>query len=131
MTAVVDDLLERGAITQIDGRWVLQGPVDALVAEVPVSIRQLLTRQIDRLNEKEQQIMQAASVAGQEFSCAAVAAAVGIDTTDAEACCETLSVGGDFYNQLGYSEWPERVREQLVMASVTPCINTCGMNAFL
>ena len=79
-------------ITQVEERWVLQGPVDALVAEVPVSIGEPLTWFIDRLNDKEQQILQAASVAGQEFSTAAVAAAVGIDTTDVEACCEILGL---------------------------------------
>ncbi len=84
--------------------------MDALVAEVPVSIRQLLTRQIDRLNEKEQQIMQAASVAGQEFSCAAVAAAVGIDTTDVEECCEILVRRQQFLRPAGYSEWPDGVQ---------------------
>lgn len=107
LTAVVDDLLERGVIIQVEGRWVLQKEVDSVAAEVPVSIRQLLTRQIDRLNSQEQQIVQAASVAGQEFSCAAVAAAVGIDTVEVEACCEGLVRRQHFLLPAGYGEWPD------------------------
>jgi tetratricopeptide (TPR) repeat protein len=107
LTAVVNDLLDRGVITQIAGRWVLQGPVDAVAAEVPVSIRQLLTRQIDRLHDKERQILQAASVAGFEFSAAAVAAAAGIDTVAVEACCEILVRRQQFLRRVGVSEWPD------------------------
>jgi tetratricopeptide (TPR) repeat protein len=107
VTAVVDDLLDRGVITQVEGRWILQEQVDAVATGVPVSIRQLLTRQIERLDSKEQQIVQAASVAGQEFSAAAVAAAVGIDVADVEEYCAVLAQRQHFLRPAGYSEWPD------------------------
>jgi predicted ATPase len=107
LTAVVDDLLEREVITEVDGCWVLQEQVDSVATEVPVSIWQLFTRQIDRLTSNEQQIVQAASVAGLEFSSAAVAAGVGVDTTEVEECCTALVRRQHFLRPAGYSEWPD------------------------
>jgi DNA-binding winged helix-turn-helix (wHTH) protein/tetratricopeptide (TPR) repeat protein len=107
LTAVVDDLLDREVITKVKGRWVFQGAVDAIAAEVPVSIRQLLTRQIDRLNSQEQRIVEAASVAGQEFSCAAVAAAAEMNIAEVEERCEALARRQHFLFPAGYGEWPD------------------------
>ena len=51
--------------------------------------------------------MQAASLAGLEFSSAAVAAAVGIDTIEVEEGCAALVRRQHFLRPAGYSEWPD------------------------
>ena len=42
--------------------------------DIPVSLRAFIEHQIDQVNEKAHQVLQTASIAGREFSAAAVAA---------------------------------------------------------
>jgi predicted ATPase/DNA-binding winged helix-turn-helix (wHTH) protein len=111
LTVIVDDLKDRGVIALgADGHWMLQGQVDTVLAEVPDSIRQLLERQMGKLPAEEQQILQAASIAGFEFSAAAVAAAINMPCADVEVCCDALVRRRHFLQPAGYSEWPDGIR---------------------
>jgi len=53
-------------------------------------------------------VLEAASVAGAEFSTAAVAAALEQPLTDIERCCKRLSRDERFVQADGVSEWPDR-----------------------
>src|SRR5262245_27927779 len=70
---VVDDLVSQEVIVQGEEGWTLQGAIEGIERQVPESIRHLITKQSKRLLQAEQRILQAASVAGMEFSTAAVA----------------------------------------------------------
>lgn len=107
LVAIVDDLVRQAILVEVDGHWVLQTNVDAIAASVPDNIRQLITRQIDRLGANEQRILKAASIAGLEFSAAAVAAAVETDRAELETCCDALVRGNQFLQPAGHSEWPD------------------------
>ncbi len=109
LVAVIDELIARGVMAQLNGCWMLQGSVDKVSAEIPESIRQLIGKQIEQLNPVEQQVVAAASVAGLEFSAAAVAAATEIDVAAVEACCTALAQRQNFLQQAGLSEWPDGV----------------------
>jgi len=63
MVNVVDFLVEQGSL------------LDASKIEAPRNIRQMIERNLQRLGADEQRVLEAASVAGAEFSAAAVAAA--------------------------------------------------------
>ena len=104
---IVDDLVARGIMLQVDGCWVLQGELEAVEAEVPKSIRQLIARQSARLLPAEQQVLEAASIAGMEFSAAAVAAAVEETTVTVEEQCAGLVNRQHFLRLAGLSEWPD------------------------
>ncbi|MBM4256427.1 MAG: tetratricopeptide repeat protein [Deltaproteobacteria bacterium] len=111
LVTMVDDLKERGLLTLAeDGRWLIPSQIDTVLEQVPVSIRQLLDRQIHRLSTEEQQLVQAASLVGYEFSSAAVAAAVGGTPAAVETACNELGRRQHFLQPAGFSEWPDGVR---------------------
>ncbi|MGH8569638.1 MAG: ATP-binding protein, partial [Gammaproteobacteria bacterium] len=91
IVAMVDDLMSRGVI----GPAALEEPWPAPSADVaegvPESLRQLIDHQFDRLSEEERGVLEAASVAGREFSAALVAAALDTDVLLVEGCCEALA----------------------------------------
>ncbi len=58
------------------GSWTLRVSLPKLQAGIPASLRQMIEQQLDRLRPEEQRVLEAGSVAGVEFSAAAVAAGV-------------------------------------------------------
>jgi DNA-binding winged helix-turn-helix (wHTH) protein/tetratricopeptide (TPR) repeat protein len=87
---------------------VAQGPVtDASKIEAPRNIRQMIERNLERLTPDEQQVLEGASMAGAEFSAAAVAAGLERPVSEVEACCTRLSRREQFIAACGASEWPD------------------------
>jgi tetratricopeptide (TPR) repeat protein len=85
-----------------------QGPqLDASKIETPRNIRQMIERNLERLTPDEQSVLESASVAGAEFSTAAVAAALDRPVSEVEACCTRLSRQERFVAAHGMSEWPD------------------------
>src|SRR4051812_46816161 len=72
LVSTVEELVAQGVLTQTENSWTMQGEVEEIV--IAESIRHLVARQRGRLSSDEQQTLAAASVAGMEFSAAAVAA---------------------------------------------------------
>ncbi len=107
MVNVVDYLVAQGFIEQTNGRWELQGGLDAIQIGVPASIQQMIETQIDRLSQEEQRVLEAASVAGMEFSAAAVAAGLAAEVVEVEERCEGLTRRAQFLRSRGVSEWPD------------------------
>jgi predicted ATPase len=95
MVNVVDYLIEQGSLA------------DADKIEAPRSIRQMIERNLQRLTPDEQRILEAASVAGAEFSAAAVAAALERPIGEVDACCTHLSKREQFVTRLSSSTWPD------------------------
>jgi DNA-binding winged helix-turn-helix (wHTH) protein/predicted ATPase len=75
--------------------------------EVPERIQQMIEKQLDRLSPEEQRVLGVASVAGAQFSAAAVAAGTQMTTGDVEACCTGLVRRELFLRTSGVSEWPD------------------------
>ena len=59
--------------------------------DAPRSIREMIERNLERLKPEEQAVLEGASVAGAEFSAAAVAAALERPQNEVEACFTRLS----------------------------------------
>jgi DNA-binding winged helix-turn-helix (wHTH) protein/predicted ATPase len=97
----IDHLIHERLIEMDEEGWRLTVPLDAVKPGVPDSIRQLIDTQVDRLDVPDQRILEAASVAGTEFSAAAVAAALGGDLADVELRCEELSRRHQFLRECG------------------------------
>ena len=91
MVAMVDDLLRRGMIGEaaLDTSW--PAPPNGMAGGMPESLRQLIDHQLERLSEEERQMLEAASVAGLEFSANWVATAIDTDVLEVEGCCEALA----------------------------------------
>ena len=90
LSALVEDLVERGVIVEEEERWQFRGRLEALGNTLPDTLRHLIDQQVERLASEEQRILEAASVAGREFTAGAVGAALGIDADEADTRLETL-----------------------------------------
>jgi predicted ATPase/DNA-binding winged helix-turn-helix (wHTH) protein len=95
MVNVVDYLVEQGSLKSA-GR-----------IEAPPTIQRMIQRNLERLDNDEQQTLEAASVAGVEFSAGTVAAALGRPLTEIETCCWRLARRDQFISATGVTNWPD------------------------
>src|SRR5262245_29713677 len=107
MVNVVDYLVDQGLIAQVDGKWEFKVETEKFTLETPENVRQMIEKQIDRLVKEEQRVLEAASVAGAEFSAAAVAAALEEDVIKVEERCEELAQRRQFLQASRASESPD------------------------
>jgi hypothetical protein len=72
---MVREMVQREVLSQTEnGPWIFLGELTELERWTPESVRHVLARQRERLTPEEQRVLEAASLAGAEFSAAAVAA---------------------------------------------------------
>ena len=96
LVSLVDDIAREG----------LGEGIEAWTARVPESLRQLIETQLTRL-APEDYALEAASVAGVEWSAATVAAACGRDVDAVEERCSALVREHLFLQPRGTVEWPD------------------------
>ena len=84
MATVLDQLVERRVLTQGTDGWDTSDDVEDAVLEIPDSIRPAIERQIARLSPIALRVLEAASVSGDTFDLAVVAAAADLDEDAAE-----------------------------------------------
>ena len=101
MVNMIDHLIAERLIEPHEEGWQLTATLNTVKVGVPDSIRQLIETQVDRLDVRDQRILEAASIAGTEFSAAAVSAALETDLADVEVRCEELSRRHQFIRELG------------------------------
>lgn len=80
---------------------------EAFEAVVPQELRGLVGLQLERLEPAEQEVLEAASVEGSEFTAACVAAVLGLSATEAETHCDRLVRHGQFIEDRGLAVWPD------------------------
>jgi len=102
---VVDYCVRQHLLVQEDGQWQLKRDGEEL--EVPENVQQLIEKQVERLTDNEQRLLEVASVAGKEFTTAAVAAALQRDVDSIEDVCEELAQKSQFLQEEGMAEWPD------------------------
>lgn len=107
MINVINDLVAQGVLVQSDGRWELKGKAEEVAGGVPESLQQLIEQRIERLRPEIQRLLEVASVAGAEFSAAAVAAGIEIKVDGIEEQCEELVRREHFLRASGTAEWPD------------------------
>ena len=81
--------------------------VETAATGVPESLRQLIERQLEQLAPEDQVLLEVASVAGQEFAVAAVAAGLERAVDEVEARCAVLARRGQFVRVCGTDEWAD------------------------
>ena len=74
---------------------------------IPDSVRLMIEKQIDRLDDAEQQVLEAASVAGVRFAVASIVAATALDADTVERICADLVRRRSFLGDVGGVEWPD------------------------
>jgi predicted ATPase len=106
MVNTIEHLIAERLIGPHEQGWQLTAPIDTVRVGVPESIRALIEHHFDRLDTRDQRILEAASVAGTECSVAAVAAALEDDLADLESRCDELSRGHQFLKYSGTQQLP-------------------------
>jgi DNA-binding winged helix-turn-helix (wHTH) protein len=113
LVAVLTYLIDRDHLQRAeDGKWTLAVPLDEIETGVPDNLRLMLEKQIERIAPDEQRLLEAASLAGIEFSSTAVAAALHLDDVEVEEQCSGLVRRGQFIESRGLSSLPDRIVER-------------------
>ncbi len=95
------------ALVQGDAMAGGAGSSAAAVERVPESLREWIEQQLEGLSLEDQQVLEAASVAGVEFSVAAVAAGLEAAVGLAEERCMVLARRQQFLEASGTAAWPD------------------------
>jgi predicted ATPase len=107
MVNIVAHLVQQGLVVQHEGeRWLREG-VEAELASLPEGVRQLITRRIEALPPDARVVLDAASVEGEKFAVAAVAAGAECLVAEVEARCEGLAAQQHFIEDVGVTAWPD------------------------
>lgn len=91
VSELVRMLVQEGALTQVDDRWVEGEGLASL--EMPPTIHALLAARIERLRPEERFVLERAAVVGRHFSRGAIAALLGSDGEALDARLEVLTRG--------------------------------------
>ena len=102
----VDYLQAEELIKERDGQWRLTVALAELEVGVPESIRQMIEKQIERLDREQQRVLEVAAIAGVEFSAAALAAGLEQGLMQIEERCEELERRHQFLRATGISILP-------------------------
>src|SRR5262249_21051026 len=107
---IVEYLVQQRLLVRRAGQWTLRAGEEARVAHLPAEVRQLLTRRLDALPAASRQVLDVASVVGQEFAVAAVAAGAQCPVDEVEALCAGLAAHAHFIADTGLTVWPDGTR---------------------
>ncbi|MCW5967955.1 MAG: protein kinase [Blastocatellales bacterium] len=108
VTDLVRELRERGVIAHNNGQWSLERDFPEFERELPASVRSLIQRKIDRLDESDRALLAAAGVQGVEFDSAVAARALELDPLEVEERLEDLERVHAFIQLIAEQEMPDR-----------------------
>jgi predicted ATPase len=81
---------DRQIIARESGHWILARPLPDIKRDLPESMRAMIERMIGQLDERDRQLLVAASVQGHEFDSAVIARALGRDDASTEDRLQVL-----------------------------------------
>jgi DNA-binding winged helix-turn-helix (wHTH) protein/tetratricopeptide (TPR) repeat protein len=110
VVTMVDHLLEHALLVRQGEQWRLRGPFEALRTMIPDGIHAVVEPRLERLDENELSVLEAASVAGPEFAAHAIgiAAQPGRDVEAVERICDSLVRRQEILCARGESRWPDK-----------------------
>lgn len=106
MVAVLDHLTQRGLISRAGG-WQITVPLEEIDVGVPENPRRVIEAQVERLSAQELRALEAASVAGTEFSPSVSASAIEMHPDDFEEICESLARRQRILRSVGFERVPD------------------------
>jgi tetratricopeptide (TPR) repeat protein len=108
MADLVRYLRDSGSIAEEQGAWVLTRPVGNLPKDLPESVRSMIARKIDTLEQPDRKLLLGASAQGYEFDSVTISEATGIDPIDVEDRLEVLERVHVFVKRGPEEEFPDR-----------------------
>ena len=107
LVTMMEFLITQRILGLRNGRWTLRAQIDAIEVGIPESLIQLVECQLDQLKYDEQCVLETASVTGEEFSAAVVAAGLDQELIQIEEQCDALALRRCFIQSTGIVEWPD------------------------
>jgi DNA-binding winged helix-turn-helix (wHTH) protein/predicted ATPase len=107
MVNLVEYLVDQKMIVEEKGGWNLCVELSDVEKGVPENLRQLIEKQIERLDSDQRMVLEAASVAGMECSSAAIAAGLDMPVASVEKHCEELASRHQFLSPGWLVELPD------------------------
>jgi predicted ATPase len=101
-------LRDRHAIARDEHGWTLTRSVAEIERELPESVRSMITRKIERLDEPDRRLLVAASVQGPEFDSAIVGEVLEMEPSEVEERFDRLERVHVFVKGMGESEYEDR-----------------------
>lgn len=109
MSDVLRDLRRRQVIQHKDNRWVIADDLSAIARELPASIRSLIQRKLDALDDTDRRLLSAASVQGMDFDSGMLAASLQMDEEAVENQLERLEREHALVRYVRELDTPDRV----------------------
>src|SRR5215510_13019055 len=110
MVTIVEHLVQQGLVVRQAGQWTLREGTAAPVGRLPAGLQALLLRRIEALAPEARRVLEAASVVGEEWAVAAVAAGAQGSEEAVEAQCEAIAAQQHFLDDIGVTVWPDGTR---------------------
>jgi DNA-binding winged helix-turn-helix (wHTH) protein len=104
---IVEHLVQQGAVVRRAGQWTLRERAETAGASLPAGLRGLLLRRIEALPPATRRVLEAASVVGETFAVAAVAAGAQGPSEDVDAVCTELAAQRHILDDAGWTVWPD------------------------
>ncbi|MDQ3070394.1 MAG: AAA family ATPase, partial [Acidobacteriota bacterium] len=109
MADLVRYLRDTGTIVEDDrGAWTLAGTVPTASKDLPESVRGMIARKIEQVDERDRRLLIAASVQGSEFDSTVIGAAAEMDPSEVEERLESLERVHVFVRRGEELEFPDR-----------------------
>jgi len=107
MADLVRYLREQGVLAEINGRWSVARDLPDLSRELPESVRGMIERKLDRLDEDDRRLLTAAAVLGHEFESLLIADALEADPAWVEERLQSLERVHGLVRSLHSHELPD------------------------
>ncbi|HET7217109.1 MAG TPA: hypothetical protein VFJ02_03640, partial [Vicinamibacterales bacterium] len=107
MADLVRYLKDAGGIVEDNGSWILARSLSDLPRDMPESVRSMIVRKIEQLDERDRALLLVASVQGQEFDSAIVSEASEMDPSEVEERLDTLERVHVFVKRGAEHEFPD------------------------
>ena len=107
VVTVMEEFTQQGLLRQDQSQRDIEQRTHALAVAIPDSLRQLIEHQFAQVSPEEQELLEAASVVGNEFSVAAVEALTESSQALIEARYANLARREQFVHAEGLETWPD------------------------
>ena len=107
MADLVRYLRDSGGIVEQNGSWVLARSMSDMPRDLPESVRSMIARKIEQVDERDRALLLAASVQGHEFDSAIVSEAIEMDPADVEERLDVLERVHVFVKRGSEDEFPD------------------------
>jgi DNA-binding winged helix-turn-helix (wHTH) protein/predicted ATPase len=104
--ALIDHWKASAAVIPQPGGWQAAADFREMGKSVPESLTAMIHQNLETLGTGEQQLLEAASVAGREFVASVLASSLGWTEDETELRCAALARQGTFIRDAGEFEWP-------------------------